>query len=56
MEEELAMTRFLPQGYSTPTWIHLIEQEEQLYTILINPLTGRTEIHDGRVEMQRKGF
>lgn len=54
---EKAMTLFVPQGYSTPTWIHLEEEDDnRLYTLIVNPLTGRTELKDGRVEMERKGF
>ena len=52
-----AMTRFVPQGYATPTWIHLEnEKDEVKYTLIVHPLTGRTEIRDGRIEMERKGF
>ena len=52
--EGRAMTRFVPQGYATPTWIHLADEEDKLYTLIINPLTGVTEIRDGRVQMERK--
>jgi hypothetical protein len=55
--EERAFTRFLPQGYATPTWIHVADEEgENTYTLIIHPLTGKTEIRDGRVEMQRQGL
>ena len=50
---DTAMTLFIPQGYATPTWVHLQYNEEQDYTLIVHPLTGRTEIHDERVEMQR---
>lgn len=50
-----AMTRFVPQGYATPSWIHLADEEEQKeYTLIVNPLTGVTEIRDGRIQMERK--
>jgi len=53
----VAMTRYVPQGYATPTWIHIEEvDEERVWTLIVHPLTGRTEIVDGRVEMERKGF
>ena len=53
--EEFAYTRYLPQGYATPTWIHIVDEEgDESYTLIVNPLDGRTEIRDGRVEMQRE--
>jgi len=53
----VAMTRYVPQGYATPTWIHIEEVgEDRIWTLIVHPLTGRTEIIDGRVEMERKGF
>lgn len=54
--EDRAMTRFLPQGYATPTWIHLADREDRQYTLVINPITGATEILDGRIRMERKGL
>lgn len=55
VNEERAMTRFVPQGYATPTWIHLADDDAQ-YTLIINPITGATEIRDGRIQMERKGI
>lgn len=52
--EEKAMTRFVPQGYATPTWIHIADEEDRVYTLIVNPLTGVTEIRDGRIAMERK--
>jgi len=54
--EVRAMTRFVPQGYATPTWIHIADEEEKEYTLIVNPLNGVTEIRDGRVQMERKGL
>jgi len=54
--EERAFTRFVPQGYATPTWIHIADEDDNQFTLIINPLTGVTEIVDGRVRMERKGF
>ena len=57
VSDGVAMTRYVPQGYATPTWIHLEEDDgETSWTLIVHPLTGRTEIIDGRVEMERKGF
>lgn len=55
VSEERAMTRFVPQGYATPTWIHLADDDRQ-YTLIVNPITGATEIRDGRIRMERKGI
>ncbi len=55
--DERAMTRFLPQGFSTPTWVHIEDEaSDKLYTLVVHPLTGKAEILDGRVEMERQGF
>ena len=45
-----ALTRFLPQGYSTPTWIHLEDNHGDPYTVVVHPLLGRAEIFDERIE------
>ncbi|WP_025323925.1 hypothetical protein [Deferrisoma camini] len=45
-----ALTRFLPQGYATPTWIHLEIGDDQEMTVVVHPLLGRAEILEGRVE------
>ena len=45
-----ALTRFLPQGYSTPTWIHLEDRDGEPYTLVVHPLLGRAEIFDEYIE------
>ncbi len=45
-----ALTRFLPQGYATPTWIHLEDEKGREYTVVVHPLLGRARIVEGRVE------
>ncbi len=44
------LTMFVPQGYATPTWIHIQDDSGALYTVVVHPLLGRAEILDGRVE------
>lgn len=44
-----ALTRFVPQGHATPTWVHLEDQAGRTYTVVVRPLLGRAEIRDGRV-------
>jgi general secretion pathway protein H len=45
-----ALTMFVPQGYATPTWVHLQDDAGAQYTVVVHPLLGRAEILDGRVE------
>ncbi|RMG89550.1 MAG: hypothetical protein D6708_09765 [Candidatus Dadabacteria bacterium] len=45
-----ALTRFLPQGYATPTWVHLELGEDREVTLVVRPMLGRAEIVEGRVE------
>ncbi|GAB6063672.1 hypothetical protein [Deferrisoma palaeochoriense] len=45
-----ALTRFLPQGYATPTWVHLEIGEDREVTLVVHPMLGRAEIVEGRVE------
>ena len=45
-----ALTRFLPQGYSTPTWVHLEDPDGEPYTLIVHPLLGRAEIFDEYIE------
>jgi len=40
----ITYTYILPQGYVEETWIQLTDQEEKVYTITVNSLTGRTKI------------
>ena len=40
--EERAMTRFVPQGYATPTWIHLEDDSDREYTVIVNASPGLT--------------
>jgi hypothetical protein len=49
--QERALTRYLPQGWASPTWIHLVDEDDREYTLIIHPLTGRAKIRDGRVRM-----
>ena len=45
-----ALTRFLPQGYATPTLIHLEDDEGAVFTVEVRPVLGRAEVFDERVE------
>ncbi len=45
-----ALTRFLPQGFATPTWVHLEVGDGRQITVVVHPMLGRAEILEGRVE------
>jgi cell wall assembly regulator SMI1 len=45
-----ALTHFLPQGYATPTWVHLEDDQGNPYTVVIRALPGQVGIYDGRVD------
>ncbi|GAB4277163.1 MAG: hypothetical protein Kow0092_32960 [Deferrisomatales bacterium] len=48
--EGRALTRFLPQGFATATWIHLEDDEGAAYTVVVHPLLGRAEVQEGRID------
>ena len=41
----IAYTYILPQGYIEETWIHIQDKRNQIFTIKVNPLTGRAQIY-----------
>lgn len=52
-----AFLYFFPQGRTQMTYIHMrdkdsSEDEENAYTITIQPLTGKVEVHDGLVKTE----
>jgi hypothetical protein len=47
---ERALTRFLPQGYATPTWVHLADEDDEEYTVVVHPILGRAEVFHERIE------
>lgn len=40
-----AYVYFFPQGHSEPAVIHLSAREEEYYSIVLHPLTGKTEVY-----------
>ncbi len=50
VSQERALTHFLPQGYATPTWVHLEDEDGGEYTVRVPAFPGPVEILDGRVE------
>lgn len=43
---------FLPTGFVDPAVIHLVEGEDNFYTLLTNPYTGATEVFDEYMEFE----
>jgi prepilin-type N-terminal cleavage/methylation domain-containing protein len=39
-------TQFFPNGFAEPTVIHLHDEYGAEYTLIVQPLTGRTEVYD----------
>ncbi|OGQ35377.1 MAG: hypothetical protein A3F16_03055 [Deltaproteobacteria bacterium RIFCSPHIGHO2_12_FULL_43_9] len=46
----IAYTYILPQGYIEETWVHIEDKRNQVYTIKVNSLTGRTNIYPRLVQ------
>jgi len=45
-----AFTRFFPVGLADPSTIHLQNQKNEIFTLIIKPLTGGVAIYDHDVE------
>lgn len=45
-------TTFYPNGYADASAIHLEGTRGRIYSIIVNPLTGRTAIYDQHVEQR----
>lgn len=46
-------THFYPQGYTDPTVIHLRDQQSQVMTVMIPPITGEATVYEGYVDAGR---
>jgi Tfp pilus assembly protein FimT len=46
-----AFTQFFPSGAVTRTTIHLKDDADARYTVLVNPVTGRVAIKDGYIDV-----
>ncbi|MFC2075426.1 Tfp pilus assembly protein FimT/FimU [Bdellovibrionota bacterium] len=49
-----AYTYILPTGYVEETWIHLEDESGQVFTITVNPLTGRATTYARLVQPEQK--
>jgi len=43
-------THFYPQGYVDPTVVHLQDQQAQMMTVIIPPVTGEAKVYEGYVD------
>lgn len=48
-------TQFYPSGYVDATVVHLIDQNGEVFTIAIDPFTGRVSIANGDLPPPRRG-
>lgn len=47
-----AYTQFFPVGLAEKTVIHLADRGKRVFTLEINPLTGRVKVYEGYVEIK----
>lgn len=52
-EAGTAFLYFFPNGQSERAWIH-VSDEDDTYTIVVTPMTGRTRVMEGWVEIPRE--
>jgi type II secretion system protein H len=45
---------FTPNGWVEPAFIHLRNGDDKPFTLIVNPLTGNTELHEGDLEEQQR--
>lgn len=51
VKEGQVFAQFLPEGWADPLVVHLINRRSEYATLAIDPLTGRTRVGDGYIEM-----
>jgi general secretion pathway protein H len=47
-----AFTQFFPAGLVEKTVIHLTDQDQHVFTLDINPLSGRVKVYEGYIEVK----
>jgi general secretion pathway protein H len=53
--EGRAYLYFFPEGMTERAIIHLADTADGAFSLVVHPLTGRVQIHGGRVEIPRSG-
>ena len=49
----IAYTEFVPNGLVENTVIHLENDEERVFTLIIKPLTGNVKVYDSYIKVER---
>jgi len=44
---------FTPDGWVEPAFIHLRNSDDKVFTLIVKPLTGNTELREGELEGRR---
>lgn len=44
---------FFPDGHTERAWIHVADEEGDVYTLVVHPLTGRVELQTGDLPVSR---
>ena len=52
VREGVVFAQFLPEGYADPLVVHLTNRRSEYATLAVEPLTGRTRIGEGYLELE----
>ena len=47
----MAYVYFFPQGHSEPAIVHLMDKDEEYYSVVLHPLTGRAKVYACRYKV-----
>ncbi len=50
-ESGMAYVYFFPQGHAEPAIIHLMDKDEEYYSVVLHPLTGRAKVYACRYKV-----
>jgi prepilin-type N-terminal cleavage/methylation domain-containing protein len=51
VKEGVVFAQFFPEGWADPLLVHLMNRRSEYATMAIEPLTGRTRVGDGYIEL-----
>lgn len=51
VKEGIVFAQFFPEGYADPLLVHLMNRRNEYATMAIEPLTGRTRVGDGYIDL-----
>jgi general secretion pathway protein H len=52
VREGVVFAQFLPEGYADPLVVHLTNRRNEYATLAVEPLTGRTRVGEGYLELE----